>query len=90
VGGKDRVVRLDDGARQLGRGVDAEFEFGLLAIVGGQALKEERTETGAGSSTKGMEHKEALEPGAIVGQTANLVHDRVNELLADGVVSAGV
>jgi hypothetical protein len=90
VSSKDRVVGLDDGARQLRCGVDTELELGLFAIVRGEPLEKESTKAGAGSSTEGVEDKEALETGAIVGKTANLVHDGVNELLADGVVAAGV
>jgi hypothetical protein len=37
-----------------------------------------------------MEDKEALEARTVVSKTANLVHDGVNELLADGVVATGI
>ena len=55
------VVRLDDRVGELGRGVDAELELGLFAVVGGETLEEERTETRASSSTEGVEDEEALE-----------------------------
>ena len=36
-----------------------------------------------------VEEHEALETGAIVGQLADAVEDEVDDLLADGVMSAG-
>lgn len=33
VGGQDGVVRFDNGGRDLGGGVDGEFELGLLSVV---------------------------------------------------------
>ena len=90
VRGQNGVVRLYDGARQLGRGVHAELELGLLAVVSGQALQQERTETRTSATTERVEHEEALETRAVVRQTADLVHDGVDELLADGVVSTGI
>ena len=58
---QDRVVRLDDGTRELGRGVDAELELRLLAIVHGQPLKKKSTETRASSTAEGVEDEESLE-----------------------------
>jgi hypothetical protein len=37
-----------------------------------------------------VEDQESLETGAAVGNAAHLVQDRVNELLADGVVATSV
>lgn len=45
VGGQDGVVRLNHGGGDLGRRVDAELELALLAIVNGQALHEQSSET---------------------------------------------
>ena len=72
---ENRVVRLDDGVRHLRRRVDAELELRLLAVVGGKALKEKSTETRASSTAKGVEDEEALETGAVISETAGLVHD---------------
>ena len=90
VGRQDGVVGLDNRAGQLGSGVHAELELGLLAVVGGKALKEESAETRTSATTEGVEDEEALEARAVVGQTADLVHRRVDELLADGVVATGI
>lgn len=90
VGREDGVVRLNNGAGQLGSGVHAELELGLLAVVGGEALEQESTETGTGSTTEGVEDEEPLQTGTVVCKTADLVHDGVNQLLSNGVVATGV
>lgn len=36
------------------------YELGLLAVVHGQTLEEQRSETGASASTDDVEHHEAL------------------------------
>ena len=90
VGGEDGVVGLDNGGGDLRGGVDAELELALLAVVDGETLHEEGTETGTGTTTEGVEDEEALETRAVVGDVADLVEDLVNELLADGVVATGV
>jgi hypothetical protein len=90
VGGEDGVVGLDNGGGDLRSRVDAELKLALLAVVNGEALHEEGTETGTGTTTEGVEDEEALETRAVVGDVADLVEDLVNELLADGVVATGV
>ena len=89
VGGEDRVVGLNDGGGDLRRGVDGEAELGLLAVVDGEALEEERAETGAGTTTDGVEDEEALETSALVSELADAVEAEVNDLLTDGVVTTG-
>ena len=90
VRGEDRVVRLDDGRRDLGRGVDDELELRLAAVVDAQALEEEGPEAGARATSEGVEDQEALEAGAVVCELADAVEDEVDDLLADRVVPAGV
>ena len=90
MGRQNRVIRLDDRVRGLWSRVNTEFKFGLLAIVGRETLEQERTEARASSAAEGVEDKEALETRAVVRQTADLVHDGVDELLADGVVTTRV
>ena len=60
MGRQNRVVGLDDRARELGSGVDTELKLRLLAVVGGETLEDERTETGASSTAERVEDKEAL------------------------------
>jgi len=90
VGGEHRVVGLNDGGRHLGRGVDGEAELGLLAIVNGQTLEEQRAETRAGTTTDGVEDEETLETSAVVSELADAVEGEVNNLLANGVVATGI
>lgn len=90
VGGEDRVVGLNDGGGGLGSRIDAELELALLAVVEGQAFHEEGTETGTGTTTERVEDEEALETNTVVRDTANLVEDPVDKLLAHGVVTARV
>jgi hypothetical protein len=90
VGGEDGVVWLDDRGGDLRRRVDTELELALLAVVDGQTLHQQGTETGTCSSTEGVENEETLQTGAVVGNTADLVEDLVNELLSDRVVATGV
>lgn len=90
VRGQDRVVRLNNRVGNLRRRVDGELELGLLAVVGRESLEEKGSETGTGSTSEGVEDKEALETGAVVGEVSDSVEDGVDEVLADGVVSSGV
>jgi len=89
VGGEDRVVGLNDGGGDLRRGVDGEAELGLLAVVNGESLEEERAETGAGTTTDGVEDEEALETSALIGELTDSVEAEINNLLTDGVVTTG-
>ena len=89
VGGEHGVVRLNDGGGDLGGGVDGEAELGLLAVVDGESLEEERAETGAGTTTNGVEDEEALETSALIGELSDSVEAEVNDLLTDGIVTTG-
>ena len=60
VGGEDGVVGLDDGGGDLWGGVDGELQLGLLAVVNRETLHQEGGETGAGTTTEGVEDKETL------------------------------
>ncbi len=90
VGGQDGVVWLDNRCGDLGRWVDTELELALLAVVDGETLHQQGTETRSSSSTEGVEDEETLQTRAVVGNTADLVEDLVDELLSDGVVTTGV
>ena len=90
VRGEDVVVGLNDGGGDLGSRGHGEGELGLAAVVDGEALKEERAETRAGSTTSGVEDHEALETSAVVSELSDAVKDKVDDLLADGVVTTGV
>jgi len=78
------LYEADDGTH-LGGGVDGEAELGLLAVVDGQALQQQRAEARAGAATDGVEDQEALQPGAVVRQLADAVQAQVHHLLrSDG------
>merc|ERR1711981_626323 len=68
VGGEHGVVGLHNGGGDLGGWVGAEAELGLLAVVDGETLKEQGTQSGSSATTDGVEHHESLETGALVGE----------------------
>ena len=70
--------------------VDGELQLGLLAVVHRQTLHKQGGEARAGATAEGVEDEEALQTGALVSQLTESVEDKVNDLLADGVVAAGV
>ena len=81
VGGEHRVVGLDDGGGHLGGGGHREGELGLATVVHREALEEEGSETGPGSTTSGVEDEEALEAGTVVGKLADPIEDEVDDFL---------
>ena len=87
VGGEHGVVGLNDGGGDLGGGVDGESELGLLAVIDGKSLEEERSETGSGTTTDGVVDKETLETSALIGELTDAIEAEVNNLLTDGVVT---
>lgn len=60
------VVGLNNGSRDTRGRVDGELQLALLAVLGGQTLQQESTESRAGTATKGVEDQEALQAGAVV------------------------
>ncbi len=89
VGWEDGVVGLDDGSWDLRWGIDGEAEFGFLSVVDGESLEKERSQSGSSSSSDWVEHKEALETGAVVGKFSDSVEAEIDDFLSDGVVSSG-
>merc|ERR1719262_819440 len=90
VGGEDVIVRLDDSSGDLrgwGHGVR---QLGLFAVVDGKTLKEKSTETGAGTSASGVVDEETLQTSAVIRKLAHSVEDKVDNFLANGVVTTGV
>merc|ERR1711963_385341 len=90
VGGQDGVVGLHHSRGHLGGGVDGELQLGLLAIVHGQTLHQQGSEARSSSSSERVEHKESLETSTLVSQLTNTVQNKINDLLANGVVAPGV
>ena len=66
MGRQDGVVGLHHGGRDARSRVNGEFELALLAVVGGKALEEERTEARTSTTTERVENEETLERRAVV------------------------
>jgi len=90
VAGQDGVVGLNDSSGDLGSGVDGKLQLGLLAIVDRETLHQQRGETRASATTKRVEEQKALQTSALISKLADAVQDKVNNLLANGVVTTGV
>merc|ERR1719183_919502 len=90
VGGKDVIVRFHDSSGNLrGRG-NGVSQLGLLAIVDRQTLQQKGTKTRASTSTGGVVDEETLQASAVVREFADSVQDKVNNFLANGVVTTSV
>jgi hypothetical protein len=87
---QDGVVWLNNRSCSLWCRVDAEFQLALLAVVDGQALHKESTESRSSTTTERVEDEEALEARAVICNTANLVQNLINEFLADSVVTTSI
>lgn len=74
VGGENCVVRLNNSGGNPRSWVDSKLKLRLLAIVGGEALEEERTETRTSSTTEGVENQETLKGRAVVLYNVSAFH----------------
>jgi len=90
VRGKHVVVRLDDGGGDLRSRGDGEGKLGLAAVVDRETLEKERAESRASTTTGSMENHKALETGAVIGELSDSIKDKIDNLLANGVVATGV
>merc|ERR1711976_779904 len=90
MGGQDGVVGLNHSSGHLGGRVDGKLQLGLLAVVNRQPLHEQGGEARAGTAAEAVEDQEALETSALISQLAGSVQDKVHDLFADGVVTAGI
>ena len=89
VSGEDGVVWLDNGGGDLWGWVDGETELGLLSVIDGKSLEKERSETGSGTSTDGVEDEETLETSALIGELSNSIEAEIDDFLTNGVMSSG-
>jgi len=89
VGGKNGVVRLNDGGGDLGGRVDGETELGLLAVIDGESFQQEGAESGSGTTSDGVEDHESLETGTVISELSDSVEAEVNDFLTNGVVATG-
>jgi hypothetical protein len=86
---QDCVVRFDDSGGDLGTGPHGERDLGLLAIIDGASLHQQRAKATSGATTDGMVNHEALKTGAIVGQLTEAIQSEVNNFFTDGVMTTG-
>ena len=89
VSGEDGVVWLDNGGGDLWGWVDGETELGLLSVIDGKSLEKERSETGSGTSTDGVEDEETLETSALIGELSDSIEAKIDNFLTNGVVTSG-
>merc|ERR1740121_2261741 len=80
----EEPVRGEHGGR-----VDLEADLGLLAVVDGNSLKDERSETGSGTTSNGVVDDESLDVLGVVNKFSESVVNLVEDLLSHGVVSTG-
>ena len=90
VGRQHVVVWLHHSGGHLGSRGHGEGQLGLSAVVNGQALKQKGAETRSGTTTGGVEDHESLQTSAVISELADSVQHKVDNLLADGVVTTGV
>jgi len=89
VSGKDGVVWLNNGSGDLWGWIDGESELGFLTIIDGKSLEEERSETGSGTSTDGVEDEETLETCALIRELSDSIKAEINDFFTNGVMSSG-
>jgi len=89
VGGQDGVVWLNNSSGDLWGWVDGETELGLLTVIDGESLEEERTETGSGTTTNGVENEETLKTGTLVSKLSDSVETEIDDFFTNGVVTSG-
>ena len=90
VGSQNRVVGLNDRARELRCRIHTELKLGLLAVVQREPFQKQSTETRASATAEGVEDEESLQTSAVICETSDLVHDRVDQLFSDSVMSTGI
>ena len=89
VSGEHGVVWLNNGSGDLWGWVDGETELGFLTVIDGKSLEEERSKSGTGSSTDGVEDEETLETSALIGKLSDSVEAEIDDFLTNGVMSSG-
>jgi len=89
MGGEHGVVWLNHSSGHLGGWVHSEAQLGFLSVVHGESFQEERSETGASSSSDRVEHEETLETSALVSKLSDSVQAQINDFLSNGVMASG-
>jgi hypothetical protein len=89
VSGEDGVVWLNNGGGDLWGWVDGETKLGFLSIIDGKSLEEERSETGSGTTSDGVEDEETLETSALIGELSDSIEAEIDDFFTNGVMSSG-
>jgi hypothetical protein len=88
MGGKNGVVGLNDSSGDLRRRIDSETKFGFFAVIDGESLEKKRTKTWTSTTTNGVEDQETLETSAVISELSDSVQAKIDDFLADGVVTS--
>jgi len=88
VSGQDGVVWLNNSGGDLWGWVDGETELGLLTVINGESLEEERSETGSSTTTDGVENEETLKTSTLVSKLSDSVETEIDDFFTDGIVSS--
>ena len=73
MSGEHRVVWFNNCSGDLWGWVDGESELGLLSVVDGQSLEEERAKSRTCATSNCVEDKEALEACTLVSELSDSV-----------------
>ena len=89
MGRQDGVVWLNDSSGDLRGWVDGESELGFFTVVDGQSLEKERSESGSGTTTNGVEDEETLETSALICELSDSVKAEIDDFFTNGIMSSG-
>jgi len=89
VDGEGSVVRLDNGVGDLGRGHDGEGGHHTVGELLTDLGDQERSHTGAGTTTERVGDLETLEAVTALGLTTDDIQDLVNQLGTLSVMTLG-
>jgi len=73
VGGKDTVVRFNNGGGDLGGRIDGESQLGFFTIINRESFQKEGSQSGTSSSSDGVEDHESLESSTVVSQLSDSI-----------------
>jgi len=89
VSGQDGVVWFNNSGGDLWGWVDGETEFGFLTVIDGKSLEKERSKSGSGTTTDGVEDEETLETSTLIGKFSDSVETEVDNFFTNGVMTSG-
>jgi hypothetical protein len=81
------VVRLNDSGADLRARPYGERNLGFFTIVNRQTLQHQASETGTGTTSASVVHKESLQASAVIRQFTDSVQAQVNDFFSDSVVT---